>query len=106
MHEHRSLLKPPLAAVVGVNLRFLLAFGTGFLAWACWPASPGWWQAAVISVVLGMLSLAALLQACGLILKVYRRERELAAMLRRGRPPHGADLVRRRALHKARMTDG
>ena len=59
----------------------------------------------MISLVLAMLALAALIQACGLILKVYRRERELAAMLRRGRPQHGADLVRGRALRRARMSD-
>ena len=105
MHEHRSLLKPPFGTVVSINVNLLVAAGTGFLAWACWPTSAGWWQAAVISVVLGMLSLAALIHAFGLIFKVHRRERELAAMLRRGRPQQGADFVRPRALRKARMTD-
>ena len=105
MHEHRSLLKPPFGTVVSINVNLLVAFCCGFLAWACWPSSPGWWQAAVISVVLGMLSLAALIQALGLIIKVHRRQRELAAMLRRGRPQQGADFVRPRALRKARMTD-
>ncbi len=105
MHEHRLLLKPPLGTVISINVNLLVAFCTGFLAWACWPSSPGWWQAAVISVVLAMLSLAALIHALGLIIKVRSRERELAAMLHRGRTPHGADFVRHRALRKARMTD-
>lgn len=105
MRSHRSLLQPPLGAVLRINGLFLVSAGTGFLAWACWPTSPGWWQAAVISAVLGMLSLTALIQACVLIFKVYSRQREIAAVLASARAQHSADLVRGRALRRARMTD-
>ncbi|HMR34522.1 MAG TPA: hypothetical protein PKA13_21945 [Geminicoccaceae bacterium] len=105
MNEYRSLLKPPLSAVVSINGKFLVAALTGFLAWLCWPSSPQWWPLAILSLAMGSIALGALIEALGLIFKIHSREREIAAMLRRGRPQHGADLVRGRALRKARMTD-
>lgn len=105
MNEYRSLLRPPLSAVLSINGKFLLAALTGFLAWACWPSSAQWWPFAIFSLVLGITAVGALIQALVLIFKIHSREREIAAMLRRGRPQHGADLVRGRALRRARMTD-
>lgn len=105
MHPHRMLLKPPLSAVLSINGKFLLAALTGFIAWACWPSSPQGWPLAILGVAMGITSLGALIQACVLIFKVHRREREIAAMLASGRPPQGADIVRGRALRRARMTD-
>lgn len=100
-----SLLPPPLRVVARINGNFLLAAGAGVLAWACWPSGPGSWQAALISGFLAVLAATALARALALIVKIYSRERELAALLASGRAQHPADLADAIDLRRAGMTD-
>ena len=105
MHEHRSLLRPPVAAVLGVNGRFLAAALMGFMAWVSWPSSLQWWPLAIISAVIGIAAIRSLIQALVLIFQIYSREREIAAMLAHGRAQRQAHLANANTLRKARMTD-
>ena len=105
MPQNRWLPQPPLAAVVQINANLLLAASMAFFAWVCWPTSPGWWQATLISVILAIMAVTALVQAAALAFKVYSREREIAAMLASGRTHHPANLASARDLRRPRMTD-
>lgn len=105
MNEHRALLRPPMAAVLSVNGKFLTAALMGCLAWAVWPTSPQWWPIAILSVALGIVALRSLIEASTLIARIYRRERRIAAMLAQGRTQRPADLATARTLRQARMTD-
>lgn len=101
MNRHRSLLNPPLAAVMSINASLLVAAGAGFLAWAGWHP----WQAALASGLLAIMAVSAFMQAAALAFKIYCREREIAAMLASGRTQHPADLASASDMRRAGMTD-
>lgn len=106
MNGHRALLKTPASAILAVNGKFLGAALTGFTAWATWPSSAEWWQAAIISVIMGLASVGLFVGALVLIVRIYSREREIARLLSQGRSLRPADLAGTDALRKAGMIDG
>ena len=105
MKPHDLMPKPTLATVAAINGNFLLAAGTGPLAWACWPDNPQSWPLALLSGLLGLLALTALGRALALIVRIHRHQRQIAAMLASAAAPNAANLASAEALRRARMTD-
>lgn len=92
-------------AVVGINMRLLMAALSAILAKAVWPTTPEWWGMAVLGVMFGLAAMAGVAGALGGMIGLYRRERELADFMAQGSAPKSARLADADRLRKAEMIE-
>lgn len=94
-----------IGAIVGVNMRLLMAVLSAIIAKAVWPTTPEWWGMAVVSVMFGAAAMAGVAGALGGMIGLYRRERELANYMAQGGAPKSAKLADADRLRKAGMVE-
>lgn len=102
-HERPS--GTPRQAVISVNRQLLAAFLFGLVAWLCWPASATQWPLVLIAAITALAAVNSTITAFTLMVRIYRRDRRIAAMLAKGRVAHPAEMVDREALRRAGMSD-
>jgi len=98
--------KTSFGSVLSVNGKLLAAFIAGALAWVCWPNSSEWWQLGLFSVVLWFGAAGKLIEAIRAMIKIYVRDKQIAAFMAQGRTASNSELATQDALRKAGMTDG
>ncbi|MVA98002.1 hypothetical protein GN330_12180 [Nitratireductor sp. CAU 1489] len=94
-----------IGAVIGINLQLLWAAAFGFIAWVSWPGSAEWWGFGVLSVMMGLGSLGALVNALNAITGLYARDKALAELMAQGGPPKSARLAGHDDLKRAGMVE-
>ena len=92
-------------AIWRINMTLLGAFLQAVIAWAMWPPSPELWGFGLLSILLGLSALAALINACRLIAKLYEREKIIARIEANSRPAEQTEFADFEALQKAGMID-
>lgn len=105
MRRRRPPGTTPIRAILSVNRQFLAAFFLGFIAWLSWPTSAEWWPFAILSVITAAAAVGYTIGAVVLMVRIHARDRQIAAMLAKGRVAHPAEMIDRDALRRAGMSD-
>jgi glucose dehydrogenase len=95
----------PAGAVLRINTLLLGAVLLAATAWAIWPSSPEWWGFGLLSIFLGMATIAALIDAFRTMVKLHERQKIIARMEATARPAEQTEFADIEALKKAGMID-
>jgi TRAP-type C4-dicarboxylate transport system permease small subunit len=93
--------------IVGINMKLLSSAVLAWAAWSLWPAN--WmedWQFGLIAIIVGYGALIRLLSALKAMVRLYTRDKAIAAFEAQGARPKSAQLASRDALMDAGMLDG
>lgn len=94
-----------LGTIIGINARFLYATLLSAVAWSIWPESMRGYGWGFLSICLWLASFALIVEAAKAALKLYARDRAVAAYLAQGSRPKTAEMASSQALKNAGMTD-
>ena len=100
---NQTLLRTTTGSVIRINASFLMASLMGWIAWFTWPlvsSAIGW---AVVSFMCGIIAVSMLIRAMSLIVKLYWRDRTIAAYVQQGARPKTSELASEDALKNAGM---
>jgi hypothetical protein len=97
--------KPPLGSIIMVNLKLMASALLAFASYWSWPTTAIWWHFGVLSIFLGAMAFASLVNALRLIVKLWMRERTIRKMQRIGTAPKSASLAGDDTLRKAGVID-
>jgi ABC-type Co2+ transport system permease subunit len=92
-----------LGTIIQINLKLFVAAVFAVTAHSIWPTTPEWWGLGVIAILMGAGALSLLVEAIGMALKLYQRDKAIAAYLAQGSKPKSSVLVSGRDLDDAEM---
>ncbi len=98
-------IRPPLQAVVGINVTFLGAFLMLWLAWVVWPIGAEWWGLKIVSGVLIFAGILSVLRGVAQIARYVMRDRDVRDFAQIGVDPKGDTTASDHALRRAGMVD-
>ena len=81
------------------------AFLCAFVGWRIWPEGIEGYGFGMIAVALWAAALRSAVSAVGTMIKVHRRERTIADLMKSAKPVKSADLARAQQLRDAGMID-
>lgn len=92
-----------LGTVIGINARLLYAAMMSAFAWYIWPETMLGYGWGFISICLWLSSVVLFIQAVKAAIKIYHRDKVLAAYAAQGGQPKTAKLTSADALKKSEM---
>lgn len=98
--------QPSAGIIAGINFKMLGACIASVTAYALWPDTALHWPLGLISILLAFVSASLLVEAFKAAVKLYVRDRTIAAYLAQGARPKIAEMASGDMLLKAGMIDG
>jgi len=102
----RLTLTQRLDSYLAINGQGLLGSFCALIAWWAWPVSADWFVMAVVSILFGIMALAAFWSMFRAMLSIYERELAVAEFEALGPAPKSAHLASDDVLDRLNMFDG
>jgi len=88
-----------------INFKLFMSLAFAFSAYWIWPSNPKWWGFGLISIVFVLVAISLLIEALGLMMKLYARDKALREYMAQGNKPKSSKLASSDTLKKAGVID-